>query len=63
MNIGGTSMHAPAQMAIGALNSALKMQESMAGQVIASGTSGAGSQMAMSAAAEQGKGQNLNITA
>lgn len=62
MNIGGTSMHAPAQMAIGALNSALQMQESMAGQIMSSGTGGEGAAMASAAAAEQGKGQNLNLT-
>lgn len=60
MNIGSTSMDAPAMAAMGALKSALNTQASAAAQLLSSGTQDSG-QMVQAAAAELGKGQKLDL--
>lgn len=62
MNIGGTSMEAPARMAASALRSALDTQASAVGKLIGGSTGQGGDQMVQAAMAEQGKGQKLDVT-
>ncbi len=61
MNIGGTSLAAPAQAAMGALKSSLDTQASLAGQLLNSGTQNTES-MVNAALGEAGKGTKLNLT-
>ena len=62
MNIGATSMDAPARMAAGALSRSLDVQADAVGKLMGGATGQNGDQMVQAAMAEQGKGQKLNIT-
>lgn len=62
MNIGSTSMDAPAQMALGALGNALDTQASAVNKLLGGASGQNGDQMVQAAMAEQGKGQRLDIT-
>lgn len=61
MTIGGTSLTAQAQGAIGVLKSAMDTQASLVGQLINGGVQNTES-MIHAAAAETGKGTRLDIT-
>ena len=62
MNIGSTSMDAPAQMAVSALGNALDTQASAVSKLMGGASGQNGDQMVQAAMAEQGKGQQLDIT-
>ncbi|MCH5277415.1 MAG: hypothetical protein J1E80_06220 [Desulfovibrionaceae bacterium] len=62
MNIGSTSMDAPAQMAISALGNALDTQAAAVNKLMGGAGGQNGDQMVQAAMAEQGKGQQLDIT-
>ena len=62
LNIGATSMDAPARMAAGALSRSLDVQADAVGKLMGGATGQNGDQMVQAAMAEQGKGQKLNIT-
>lgn len=62
MNIGASSMDAPARMAAGALDRALDVQADAVGKLMGGATGQNGDQMVQAALAEQGKGQKLNLT-
>ena len=61
MNIGGTSMDAPARMALGALQGALDTQTDMVSRLMGGASGQGGDQMVQAAMAEQGKGQKLDL--
>lgn len=61
MNIGGTSLMAPAHAAMGALKSSLDTQASLVGQLMNGGAQNT-SAMVNAALGEQGKGTQLNMT-
>lgn len=61
MNIGGISMDAPAQAALGVLRSALDTQAGAVAQLMG-GANGQDGALAAAAMAEQGKGQNVDLT-
>lgn len=62
MNIGSTSMDAPARMAASALRSSLDVQADAVGKLMGGASGQGGDQMVQAAMAEQGKGQRLDVT-
>lgn len=61
MTIGGTSLTAPAQAAIGALKSSLDTQAGLVGQLLNGATQNTEA-MVNAALGEAGKGTRLNLT-
>lgn len=61
MTLGGISMDAPSQAALGVLKSAMSTQASAVSKLLDSGPLGSSGQMMQSAMAEQGKGLKLDL--